>query len=275
MTFPPGTPPAIQSRENATVKRMARLLDSVRERSALGLVPLEGCHLIGACLDAPMFGPDSIMQVLVSEAALQHPEVSTMLLRVPADRIVVVARTAFSKLGAEEGANAVIAAMLKPAVDVAPRASGLRLCLDGVQDPGNVGTLIRTAAAAGATAVVLGRGCADAWSPKTLRAGMGGQFRVAIEIEVDLAQWLAAESGRVVAADAQGERTVFETDLTGDIAIVLGSEGQGLSEPVRHRVCEFVRIPMVAGIESLNVAAAGAILCFERVRQAAAPTGSP
>lgn len=251
---------------------MARLLANARDRDELGLVPLEGCHLIRACLDAPAFGPAAIAQVLVSDAGLEHPEVSATLLRVRADRVLVVARSVFSKLGEEEGANAVIAAMTKPPVGAARMASGLRLCLDGVQDPGNVGTLIRTAAAAGATAVVLGKGCADAWSPKTLRAGMGGHFRVAIEIEVDLARWLAAESGRIVAADAQGERTVFETGLAGDTAIVLGSEGQGLSETVRLQVRELVRIPMAAGIESLNVAAAGAILCFERTRQLTGPS---
>lgn len=103
---------------------------------------------------------------------------------------------------------------------------------------------------------------------------MGGQFRVAIRETPDLAAWLVQRTGRVVAADANASKSLYEADLAGELVIVLGSEGQGLSDAVRARVTERVSIPMAPGIESLNVAAAGAILCFEYVRQGRAAVGA-
>lgn len=124
--------PLIQSRDNATVKRLARLLDSARERSDTGLVPIEGCHLIRACVESPGFGTAAITQVLVSEAAMRHPDIAATLPILPAERVQMVARTVFGRLGEEEGTNGIVAVISKPPTVAAPSNAGLRLCLDGI-----------------------------------------------------------------------------------------------------------------------------------------------
>jgi TrmH family RNA methyltransferase len=132
--------------------------------------------------------------------------------------------------------------------------------LEGVQDPGNVGAIIRTAAAFGAGTVVLDRQCADPWSPKVLRAGQGGHFAVGIRQADDL---LAALGGRrLICTVVRDGRPLREADLSGSIAWAFGSEGAGLSVTMVAKAAERVTIPMAGG-ESLNVAAAAAICLYE------------
>lgn len=143
------------------------------------------------------------------------------------------------------------------------------LALDAVADPGNVGTLVRTAEAAGAEAVVLGPGCADPWSPKVVRAAAGSGFRLPPAPVPDLAVELTrmADDGVLVLGTAVDGTPYDELDLHGPVAIVLGNEAHGLSAEVAATVGAHVAIPMAGGIESLNVATAGAVLAFEAARQ--------
>ncbi|MCD0217627.1 RNA methyltransferase, partial [Enterobacter hormaechei subsp. steigerwaltii] len=104
------------------------------------------------------------------------------------------------------------------------------MVLDGVQDPGNVGTVLRSAAAAGIGVVVLGKGCADAWSPKVLRAGMGAHFLLDIYSQADLEIWLASYKGRVFATALREEKqaVLYGEDLCEPTAWVFGNEGAGV-----------------------------------------------
>lgn len=149
-----------------------------------------------------------------------------------------------------------------------------RVLLDGVQDPGNLGGLLRTAAAAGATSAHLGRGCADPWSPKALRGGMGAQFVLPLREDVDLGWALQAFTGTVIATSPRADRSLFEVNLSGPVAMIFGSEGRGLDEDVIALANQPVSIPMAGAMESLNVAAAAAICCFERLRQIRAKTAA-
>jgi len=128
-----------------------------------------------------------------------------------------------------------------------------------VQDPGNVGAIIRSAAAFGVGTVVLDRQCADPWSPKVLRAGQGGHFAIALRQTDDL---VAAISGRLICTVVQGGTPLPKANLSGRIAWAFGSEGAGLSAAVLAKAAERVTIPMAGG-ESLNVAAAAAICLYE------------
>lgn len=141
--------------------------------------------------------------------------------------------------------------------------------LDAIQDPGNVGTIIRSAAAAGADAVLLSAQCADAWAPRTLRAAMGAHFALAIHVRCDLERVARNFEGRVIAAAGQGGAAPHELSLLGSIALVFGSEGAGLSEPLAKVAHAVTSIPLARGVESLNVGAAAAIILFERARQIA------
>ena len=139
--------------------------------------------------------------------------------------------------------------------------------LDDVQDPGNVGTIMRTAVAAGVSNVYLSHGCADVWSPKVLRAAMGAHFQVRVSSDVDLLQLLERHAGKIVVTDLVARQSLYDVDLRGPVCMIFGNEGAGVSEPLKAVAGEKVLIPMPGKIESLNVAAAAAICLFERVRQ--------
>jgi RNA methyltransferase, TrmH family len=139
--------------------------------------------------------------------------------------------------------------------------------LEDIQDPGNVGTLLRSAAAAGARHVALSPGCAFAWSLKTVRAGMGAHFALNIVEGVDLARFLAGYRGTSVALAAGAARSLYETDLTGPIAIAVGNEGAGLSAQFLTHAKATVCIPMPGRADSLNAGVAGSLCLFEALRQ--------
>ena len=259
----------IRSRDNALVKRLARLSAQGRARREEGVGIIEGWHLVRALLESRRRGASNLLSVALSEAAIDHPESRTMIDRLDGVALHVIEASVFARIGESDGPNAVLGVFTLPATSgtTPVKEGGLQLWLDAVQDPGNVGTLIRTAAAAGATAVVLGPGCADPWSPKALRAGMGGHFETAVVNGVVWADAARAFGGQILALALDGSRSLYDTVLDGDVAVLLGNEGAGLSESVAALASARVHIPMPGAVESLNVAAAGAIVCFERVRQ--------
>ncbi len=135
-----------------------------------------------------------------------------------------------------------------------------------MQDPGNVGSILRTAAAAGVAQVFLSPRCAFAWSPKVLRAGQGGHFHLEIFEDVDLLAWMKNFHGTSVATVPSGGDSLFAADLRGPIAIVVGNEGAGLSTALCAAATRRVTIPMPGKFESLNASAAAAVCLFECVR---------
>jgi len=157
------------------------------------------------------------------------------------------------------------------AVPPAPKLpqQGDCVVLEAVQDPGNLGTVLRSAAAAGVRTVVLGKGCADAYAPKVLRAGMGAHFALEICERADLAAWRADYRGRVLATTLGGRPvSLYALDLRGEgHAWLFGNEGSGLSAELAGSADETVLIPMQPGTESLNVAMAATVCLFEQFRQ--------
>jgi len=154
--------------------------------------------------------------------------------------------------------------------EAAAAAGPLALVLVGVSDPGNAGTLLRSAEAAGAGAVVFCDGSVDPYSPKCVRASAGALFRLAVVRDAPSADALAALGGagyRTIATLARSARPYDEADLGDRVALVLGSEAHGLPGAVASLVDEAVTIPMAGRAESLNVAMAGTILCFESLRR--------
>ena len=155
-----------------------------------------------------------------------------------------------------------------------PETLDFALILDGLADPGNLGTLLRSAAAAGCGSVLLAPGCVDAFAPKVLRSGMGAHFHQPIRsldwpgITAFVKQYHLLP---LLAAAGQGN-TYSQQDLTKPVALVLGSEAHGAGAHVDALIPTFINIPMPGGSESLNVAVAGSILLFEVVRQRAAST---
>jgi TrmH family RNA methyltransferase len=237
--------PRISSSDNPRLKEAARLIASSRERRKSGRCVLEGEHLVEVY--CRRYGPPE--SLLVAESAVEWPTVRALL--------------ELAQLPAAVGLLAVVAAPV-PGVE---RAADFCLLLDGVQDPGNVGSMLRSAAAVGVAQVFMSPHCAFAWSPKVLRAGQGAHFHLAIFEGIDLGGWARAYRGKVVAMVAAEGTSLYEADLTGPVAIAIGNEGAGLSDDLVAAARLRVTIPMPGGFESLNAAAAAAISLYECVRQ--------
>jgi TrmH family RNA methyltransferase len=205
---------------------------------------------------------------LVRQAAASGAAIELLAVRegtdfdVPAERKVVLAPRLFDTLALTETPQGVLAigrADLEPigeAIRAAREAGWPLVVLDGIQDPGNVGAIARTAAAAGAPALAFLPGTADPYGPKALRGSAGN----VLKLSVARATWSDLEGLRLLGADAGGE-AYMDTDLDVD-ALVLGSEAHGLSRPMAA-----VAVPMANGVESLNVGAAAAVLLFEIARR--------
>jgi TrmH family RNA methyltransferase len=152
-----------------------------------------------------------------------------------------------------------------------PAQLNLVLILDGIADPGNVGTLLRSAAAAGAGAVLLAPGSADPFSPKVLRAGMGAHFYLPVH-SLEWPQIAEACAGlQVYLAESGAGEAYDKADLRMPCAFIVGGEAHGVSEPARKLASASLRIPMPGRAESLNAAMAGAVLLFEALRQRRQP----
>lgn len=141
------------------------------------------------------------------------------------------------------------------------------LLLEGVQDPGNMGTILRTAAAAGVTEVYVSGGSVAAWSPKVLRAGMGAHYMLRIYENCDLAELIAGSTVPVLATSLGATQSIYDKDLSGETAWLFGSEGDGVSSELLALSVQQVVIPQNPDVESLNIAAAVAVCLFEQVRQ--------
>jgi TrmH family RNA methyltransferase len=254
--------PRITSPDNPRLKQAGRLIASSRDRRKAGLCVLEGTHLITVYVERHG-APETLIAL---DSAADHPTLRALLARVPPSRALTVsasAWTAFTQLPVDV---AVLAVVPTPTPTLG-RVADFCLLLEDLQDPGNVGSILRTAAAAGVAQVFMSRRCTFAWSPKVLRSGQGGHFHLEIFEDVDLVAWAQNYHGTTVAAVATGGEPLFTVDLRGSIAIVIGNEGTGLSDELRGAASRRATIPMPGNFESLNAAAAAAVCLFECVRQ--------
>jgi TrmH family RNA methyltransferase len=254
--------PRITSSDNPRVKRAIRLVASSRERAKTGQCVLEGEHLLRVFRERHG-APET---VIVVESALEKPGICTLLARIPARDILIVPESVWEHFGQIPVAIGVVAVVRAP-VPTFRNAAGFCLLLEDVQDPGNVGSILRSAAAAGVAQVFLSAGSAFAWSPKVLRSAQGAHFHLEIFEDIDLPSWSGAYDGTLIATVAMGGDSVFAADYRGRIALAIGNEGSGLSEHMLRLAHKKVTIPMPGGFESLNAAAAVAVCLFECVRQ--------
>ena len=254
----------IASRDNAVFKALRRLARDAQADRVL----LEGVHLCAAFLDAG----GAPREVFAGASAVRHPEVVALLARSTAstiDRYVLDDALYASASGLAQGVSLLMTIdRPRPAAAVALVATSV--VLDRLQDPGNVGSILRSAAAAGIADVFLSTGCASAWSSKVVRAGMGAHFHLRLFEGCDLHALREHTTIAWLATSPHASRTIHEADLRDDVAWVFGHEGQGL-DPHLMDGAAAVRIPQPGHGESLNVAAAAAICFFEQVRQRRAP----
>lgn len=255
----------IESPQNVRVRAWSQLKNK-KGRLRDGLFLVEGRRLVEELLKSPYPIEALLWNVATNEYAetwRSHPKL--------AGRIVELSPAAFAEVADTMTPQGIIAVASMPVASDEANPSGRAVLLDGVQDPGNVGTLLRTCEAFEFLTVCCGTNTVDAYAPKVVRSAMGGMFRLDLR-DMDSVAFIEAwreayPDGRVVVAAAQAELDVYEVDLSGDVLVVIGSEAAGVSAAVRARSTMPVSIPMAPTTESLNAAVAGSVMLYEAYRQ--------
>jgi RNA methyltransferase, TrmH family len=244
----------------------ARKLQRRKGRSATGTFLVEGLTLLQDAIGAGA----EVVEVFLEESA--DGAAAEELCRVHGLRCSRVDRVVGRALAQTVSAPGVVSVVRSPGVALSdiPDGADLILVLAEVQDPGNAGTLIRSAAAAGADAVIFSNRAVDPLGGKTVRSAAGAIFRIALVLDVPLEPAIAALRKRglsIVAANARAQLVPERCDMTRALALVVGNEAQGIPDPIESLADETVGIPMPGATESLNVGVAGSILLFEAARQ--------
>jgi len=250
----------IASRDNALLVQIRKLNASSDAYRKLGAVWLEGDHLIGAAQARGW----RIGDALVPAAREADPALQPMLRH--AQRVRVVDDKLWSALGSLSSKAPIAGLAAWPGAGTID-ARLPTVVLDRVQDAGNLGSILRSAAAFGTTQVIALKGCAALWSPKVLRAGMGAHFALNLVEGVD-ANALDALHVPLVATSSHAAHSIVSAALPSPCAWVFGHEGQGVAQALIERCVLQVSIPQPGGEESLNVAAAAAVCLYESARRA-------
>ena len=257
----------ITSTQNSKVKLVRALMGKRKDRQLHGAFVVEGVRLMEEALAsgwAPQF-------VLFSDGLSARGSLTVQNFAGQGVEVEEVAPHVMESMTGTRSPQGILAVLPLRALPL-PADLDYVLIVDQVRDPGNLGTILRTAAAAGVQALILTPGTTDAFAPKVVRSGMGSHFRLPV-IEMTWAQLQAAhEFGELrgipfYLADAGGESDCWALDWTEPVGIILGGEAAGAGEQAHKLAAGLVSIPMPGEMESLNAAVAGAVLMFEVVRQ--------
>ncbi len=255
-------PAPITSRTNAKVKALRAAFDGKASQPG-EIVGIEGPTLIAEALRSGV-RPEAVFVRQGSEAVLES-------LGLRGVAVVMLSRDVFASAVDTNSPQGVAATIAIPHIGKRPDGYGQKttLVLEAIQDPGNVGTMLRAAEAFGVSRVMVTGDTASAWSPKAVRASAGSVFRVPVmrmSLE-EIAAWAAKQRAHVYAAvaESRGARACMDVDLARECAVMIGNEGAGLSEAALKIADERVHIPCIT--ESLNAAAAAATLLYEAMRQ--------
>lgn len=255
----------IQSRDNPLYKQIRQLATSAQARKKIGQTLLDGVHLCQAWLSqrvAPSY-------CIVSDTAASHHEVLAIL-NLCLERQVNCIQLPDALFAALSQVENGVEVLFVVDVPIPPHVDSLNenaILLDQLQDPGNVGSILRSASAAGIKKIFCSSSTVAAWSPKVLRAGMGAHFVVDIYENCDLSALIQAAKIPVIATSSHAKQTIFEYDLSKKFAWLFGHEGQGVSAELLACASVQLAIPHDSAMESLNVSASAAVCLFEQLRQ--------
>ncbi|MDO5686553.1 MAG: RNA methyltransferase [Neisseria sp.] len=254
----------ISSPDNPHIKHLRQLLTQAKARRRHRQTVLEGVHLLQAALNADRL-PE---KVFVPHSQTDNAEIKGCLKAVDAARVVLIDDKIAAQIGTlSQGANVLSLIDILPAPTVQTNIDCV--LLENIQDPGNVGTILRSAAATGIKYVLTDKHCADLWSPKVLRAAMGAHFGLHLSEGVDLIAFLQSFSGslHITTLTHATRKSLYELNLQTLGAWVFGNEGAGVSPELAACAPYGVTIPMDENTESLNVAMAASVCLFEQMRQ--------
>lgn len=229
------------------MQEVAKLADK-KYRKKIGLYVIEGERLVR---DAILHGAQ-VQNIFVAESVSG---------KLHFDNAIVVSDRVFAKMSATVNSQGVLAVAKIPQLELA-KPKGDCLILDNLQDPGNMGTLIRSAVACGFTDIYAVN-CADVYSPKVVRSAMSAHFCLNLYQTDDIAKVFEIASQNTILACDMGGRNIFDCSFSGNVALVLGNEGNGLSAFSREQAHDTISLPMANSFESLNVAVAGSVIMYQ------------
>lgn len=259
-------PRVVVSASNERFRRLLALAGSARERARESVVLLEGTHLLQAWSERYGAGAEPI-EIFAPRRAAGDRQVAAWLVRYGARAVVLDDRLYDRASGVEHGSGP-LAIVPLPQASLPARLDADAVYLDRVQDPGNVGTVLRSCAAVGVRRVLCAPGTAACWSPKVLRAAMGAHFRLEIHEGIGAETLRARCAIGVIATDASAKHSLYDTDLRAPALWLLGNEGQGLDPSLlAWPGVRRVSIPQTDAVESLNVGVAAALCLYEQWRQ--------
>jgi TrmH family RNA methyltransferase len=255
----------INSVGNPKVKRVRSLLARRRVRQASRQFVVEGIRLLEEALRAGAHPLQLFYTVEVGDSSRGAALLAAA--GEASEEVHQVSRAVMSAISDTETPQGIVAVLPWPELPPPDRAD-LLLVLDGLRDPGNLGTVLRSAAAAGVAHVCLAPGTVDPYSPKVVRSAMGAHFRLPISADVPLPGIRELCGGlNVYLADASGETRYFDVDWAEPCALVVGGEAKGAGQEIRSLAQARISIPLQRGVESLNAATAAAVILFEALRQ--------
>ncbi len=268
----------ITSVNNEKIKDIVKLTKSASRRREEGVFIVEGLRLVS---EVPI---DRLVEIFVEESFLDKLESGagggnekTVLNLIESaeqkDSCTKVNQSVMKKLSDTDSPQGVLAVVSMEKHDIAELTAGdsvpFILIMDRLQDPGNMGTIIRTAEGAGVTGILISSDSVDVYSPKTVRSTMGSIFRMKVCVSENLPEDIdkLRESGIVVFGTHLDGKEFYDEDFTGAAAFLIGNEGRGLSDAVAEKADRLLRIPMEGQVESLNAGVSAAVVMYEVLRQ--------
>ena len=256
-----GTLSVITSNQNSKIKLIRALLGRTKERREANAFAVEGVRLVEEAINSNW----GFQFVLYSDGLSERGINLVETLEAKKIEVEKVESDLLQSLSGTETSQGILAVLNYSQLSI-PDSPNFILILDQIRDPGNLGTLIRTAAAAGVQAVLISPETTDVFAPKVVRSGMGAHFRLPIHSMAwdDIRQ--QTKELQIYLADMDG-KSCWETDLRQPLALIIGGEAEGASEEARQLATQKISIPMPGNVESLNAGVAGSVLMFEVVRQ--------
>ncbi len=253
----------ITSPHNPKVKLIRALQGRAKERREAGIFVIDGVRLVEEAVNSNWEIQSVLYDQSISARGMLQVE-SLMIRGLDVEEVSTIIMKTISETENPQGILAIVTHSPLPI----PASPSFILIPDQIRDPGNLGTLIRSAAATNVDAVLLPPETTDAFAPKVLRAGMGAHFKLPIlSMTWDEINQVTKSAGLKVFVADMGAQSCWEADLSQPLALIMGSEADGASKEARKLATQQISIPMSASVESLNAGAAGSVLMFEVVRQ--------
>lgn len=254
----------IESTANKQVKNLIQLMKKSKVRRETGTFVVEGIRMFR---EVPA---ERLVQTYVSESFLERDENRKLLEKLHYEVMTDKVFQAVSDTQTPQGILCIVRQMEYTLEAMMKKEHPFLMVLENLQDPGNLGTIFRTAEGAGVDGIVMSRDTVDIYNPKTVRSTMGALYRMPFAYVEDVTQTIDTMKKKgiaVYAAHLKGQNNYYSEDYTGGCAFLIGNEGNGLTEKLAEQADTYIRIPMEGQVESLNAAVAAAILMYEVKRQ--------